>query len=66
VSLSIRGRSGAQITSRKYIDRGTVLMPGESTSVIFIFEEDELPQTANLEIFFDDQSDPLFKRNVRF
>jgi hypothetical protein len=66
VSLNIRGRSGAPVTSRKYIEADTVLAPGESTSVIFLFEEAELPRTADLEIFFDDYREPLFKRNVRF
>jgi len=66
VSLFIRGRSGTLVTSRKYIERDTVLMPGESTSVIFLFEEAELPRTADLEVFYDDSREPLFKRYVRF
>jgi hypothetical protein len=66
VSLFIRGRSGTPVTSRRYIERDTVLTPGESTSVIFLFEEAELPRTADLEVFYDDFREPLFKRNVRF
>jgi hypothetical protein len=66
VLLSIRGRSGEPITSRKYIEGGTELVPGESTSVIFVFEEEELPRTAELEIFFGARGTPLFRRNVRF
>jgi hypothetical protein len=66
VQLSIIGRSVEPITSIKYIDGGTVLTPGESTSVVFVFEADELPRTADLEIFFDDRVDPLFRKNVRF
>jgi hypothetical protein len=66
VALFIRGRSGTPITSRRYIERGTVLKPGDSTSVIFLFEEAELPRTAELEVFYADSRDPVFKRSVRF
>jgi len=66
VSLLIRGRSGFLITTRKHIERDTVLLPGESTSVVFLFEEADLPRTADLEIFYDDSPEPLFKRTVRF
>jgi len=54
------------IVFEKYFEQGDVLGPGESSSVVFLLDEENLPGSATLELFFGGSSEPLFSKRVRF
>jgi len=51
---------------RKALDQDIILLTGESSSTIFILDEEKLPVSWRLELYFEDDSTPLFVKNVRF
>ncbi len=66
VILKILKKDGTMISKEKSFSPETELQPGESTSVIFIFSQDELPASGKLVIYYRDYNSPIFSRSVRF
>ncbi len=66
VSIKIISKSNDVLMFNKAIKENTILNSGESSSVIFLLNEDDLPRTAHLEFYYNSVSFPLFSRNVRF
>ena len=66
VSIQITPRSGDVQTYQKPIEHDTVLQPGESSSTIFLFSDEELPDWGRLELFYGTEKQALFTRNIRF
>jgi hypothetical protein len=64
VLLKITGGDNSELTYEKYVEKNTVLLANEATSVIFLIDNEELPGTGQLDVVFE--SDVLFSRNVRF
>jgi len=54
------------IVLEKYFEQKGVLGPGESTSVVFLLDEEKLPGSAMLVLFFGGSEEPLFSKRVRF
>ena len=66
IMLKIQGRNNETITFQKFIEKNTVLLPEEATSMIFLIDEDELPQTGQLDVFYKTLDLPIFSRYIRF
>lgn len=64
VRIEAKGREVMEF--RKSLGKDTLLEPGESSSVIFLIDEDELPRIGQLELFYGSSSYPLFSKVVRF
>ena len=66
VTVRISHDDDKPMVFRKQMESPATLGPGESSSVIFLLEEEDLPGSGTLELFFGDGSSPLFHKNVRF
>ena len=66
VNLRITDKSGSAQSYQEYVERGTMLEPGESSSTVFLINRDELPASGLTELFYGTDSEPLFSKNVRF
>ena len=66
VVLKITDRSENIFTFEKYIQKDTVLVPEEATSVMFLLDRNKLPGAGKLDVFYGDTAYPVFSRNVRF
>ena len=66
VIVTIQGKNNQEITFQKFIEKDTVLSPHETTSIIFIEDEQKLPVSGRVEVFFKTEDSPVFSRNVRF
>ncbi len=66
VRVMILPRNGDPLTFQKNVEGDTVLQPGESISTIFLFNEEDLPGWATLEIYYGSDIKPMFTRNIRF
>jgi hypothetical protein len=66
VQVKILPRNGEPLTFEKNVEGETVLLPGESISTIFLFNEEDLPGWATLEIYYGSDEIPIFTRNIRF
>jgi hypothetical protein len=66
VTVRISREEYETVIIRKNIEPAITLDPGESSSVIFLLDEDNLPNSATLELFYGDSASPLFSKHVRF
>lgn len=66
VIVKIYSGNKEPLVFRKAIDQEIILLPGESSAIIFILDEEKLPTSGRLELYFEDDSTPLFIKNVRF
>jgi hypothetical protein len=66
VTVSIKPQKGESRTFRRFIEPDTVLGPGEISSTVFLLDEGDLPDWGQLELFYVDDDEPLFVKNVRF
>jgi hypothetical protein len=66
VLLRIRGKSGGERSYTGFMEKGSHLLPRESSSVVFLLDESELPGLGILELYYGDSREPLFRRNLRF
>jgi hypothetical protein len=66
VLVKILPRNGDPLAFQKDVEADTVLLPGESISTIFLFNEEDLPGWATLEIYYGSDAIPMFTRNIRF
>jgi len=64
VLLKITYGDNSELTYEKYVEKNTVLLTNEATSVVFLIDSEKLPRTGQLDVVFE--SDVLFTRNVRF
>jgi hypothetical protein len=64
VLLRITDSNDSELTFERYVEKNTVLLTDEATSVIFLIENDQLPRAGRLDVVFE--SDVVFSRNVRF
>jgi hypothetical protein len=55
-----------QLVFQKSLEHDINLLTGESNSTIFILDEEKLPGSCRLELYFEDNLTPLFVKNVRF
>ena len=66
VNLRITDKAGHAQSYQEYVERGTILEPGESSSTVFLISRDELPASGLTELFYGTESKPLFSKNVRY
>ncbi len=66
IVVEIEDRNGGVITLNDAIKYDTVLFPEESTSVVFLLNQDELPGSGKVDVFTGTASDPVFSKDVRF
>lgn len=66
VTVEISRDENPPLTFQRYIEAPTTLDPGESSAVIFLLEEANLPSSATVELFYGESSDRLFSKHVRF
>jgi hypothetical protein len=66
VTVSIRPQKGESQTFRRFIEPGTVLRPGEFSSTVFLLDQGDVPDWGQLELYYVDDDEPLFAKNVRF
>ena len=66
VNLRITDKYGRAQSYQEYVERGTMLEPGESSSTVFLINRDELPASGLTELLNGTDSEPLFSKNVRF
>ena len=66
VNLRVTDKAGRAQSYQEYIERGTILEPGESSSTVFLISRDELPASGLTELFYGTNSKPLFSKNVRY
>jgi len=66
VVVEIKGKNDQELTFQKSIEKDTVLNPHESTSIIFLEDEQKLPVSGRVEVFFKTKDAPVFSKNVRF
>jgi hypothetical protein len=66
VTVRIFHEEDTPIDVQKYIEATTTLGPGESSSIIFLLEEESLPSSATVELFYGNADTPLFSKHVRF
>jgi len=66
VVVRVQGKNSQMFTFQKSIEQNTALEPHESTSVIFLIDEQRLPTSGQLAVYIRDSQDPLFFRSVRF
>ncbi len=64
VLLRITDSNDSELTFERYVEKNTVLLTDEATSVIFLIENDQLPRAGRLDVVFE--SDVVFSKNVRF
>jgi len=66
VRIKLVNDGTAVLTLHRNIEHDAMLLSGESSSVIFLVDGDDLPRTARLELYYHSDSFPLFERNMRF
>jgi hypothetical protein len=66
VVINIQGKNDEFLTLKKYFEENTVLMSQEATSVVFLVDNNELPSSGKVDVFYKTLSDPIFTRNIRF
>jgi len=66
IVVEIEDRNGGGIILSDAIKSDTVLFPEESTSIVFLLGQDELPGSAKVDVFTGTASVPVFSKNVRF
>ena len=66
IVVEIEDRNGEVIILEDAIKYDTVLFPGESTSIVFLIGQDELPGNGKVDVFKGAASDPIFSKDVRF
>ena len=66
VVLKITDRNDHVYTFRKFIDKDTVLTPAEATSVMFLIDDNQLPGSGRLDLYYGNFKLPIFSRNIRF
>jgi hypothetical protein len=66
IVINIEDRNGEVITLRGTIKYDTILFPEESTSIVFLLGQDELPGSGKVIVFTGTASDPIFSKDVRF
>ena len=64
--IEIEDRNGGVIILEDEIKYDTVLFPGESTSIVFLLGQDELPGIGKVDVFKGAVSEPIFSKDVRF
>ncbi len=65
VLVHIKKNDSVVLKLEKKIAENT-LLSGESSSVIFLVEQNRLPKSALVQLFYNGEITPLFERNVRF
>jgi hypothetical protein len=66
VEVKLTDKNSSVTIYRRTIEANTILHTGESSSVAFLLDEDELPGSGLLELYYGTSTTPLFSRNVRF
>jgi len=67
VIVLIKDNDGKKyIEEKKNLQSGMILQKGESSSLVFLFEQNDLPTRGRLELFYKDVSVPFFSKDVRF
>jgi hypothetical protein len=66
VTLRITDKSGESQSHREHIKEYTMLMPGESSSTVFLLNQKDLPRSGLAELYYGTSKNPLFSKNVRF
>jgi len=67
IKVQIEDNEGKKlIEEKRYFQPGTVLEKGESASLVFLFNQEDLPSRGRLELFYQGNSPSLFSTDVRF
>ncbi len=66
VVINIKGKNDEFLTLNKYFEENTVLMSQEATSVVFLVDNNDLPSSGKVDVFYKTLRDPIFTSNVRF
>jgi hypothetical protein len=65
VRITLSHDEAQPIVIEKYFEEAGILGQGESNSVVILLDEEKLPGSATLELFFGG-GEPLFSKRVRF
>ena len=66
IILNIKGNNEREYNFKKQIGENTELKPGESTSIVFMIKESELPKSGDVNIYIGDNKRPVFSAKIRF
>ena len=66
VVVKIKDRNGGVIVLKDTVKNDTVLFPEESTSIVFLLSQDELPGAGKIDVFTGSETIPVFSKDVRF
>ena len=66
IILDIKENDEKEYNFKKQIGENTELRPGESTSVVFMIKESELPKSGDVNIYIGDNKRPVFSTKIRF
>jgi hypothetical protein len=66
VKVVILDRDEREFSFQKKLDKNTLLLPQESTSVIFLLDQEALPGSGRLDLYFRSSEAPMFSHNARF
>ena len=66
IILNIKGNNEREYNFKKQIGENTELKPGESTSIVFMIKENELPKSGDVNIYIGDNKRPVFSTKIRF
>ena len=66
IVVEIEDRNGGVIILSDTIKNDTILLSKESTSIVFLLSQDELPDNGKVDVFTGTESDPIFSKDVRF
>jgi hypothetical protein len=66
VTLEIMREEEGTVISRERSVSGTTIGSGESESVVFLLDEEDLPRRGRVLVFSGESPDPLFDERVRF
>ena len=66
IAVKIEDQDGGIITLSDVIKYDTVLFPEESTSIVFLLDQDELPGSGKVDVYTGAADTPLFSKDVRF
>jgi len=66
VIVKIIDKKGHILTYRKFIESNTEILKGETSSLVFLLDEKDLPGMAILEIYYEATTFPIFSKTVRF
>jgi len=66
VYVQVKKGDSIVLRLKKTIAENTLLLAGESSSLIFLIEENRLPRSALVQLYFNSGDTPLFEKNIRF